>query len=140
MVGVLSNEGINALEKEGNPQPYMASMESVHHGNFTFEEIWPRKARTDHVSMLRNTTTKQCLRLPLSIHLCYATKSEKTKPQQWYIAFQCVNTKSGSFSNKGMQVCEKEGNYSPTLAQSMELQDKKAIFKMRRSCPNAMRY
>ena len=40
MVGVLSNEGIDARKKEGNPQPYLASMESVHQDNCTFEDIW----------------------------------------------------------------------------------------------------
>ena len=54
MVGVLSNEGINALKKEGNSQPYLASMESVHQGNFTFEDICARKARIDYVSMLHH--------------------------------------------------------------------------------------
>ena len=47
MVGVLSNEGIDVQKKEGNPQPYLASMESVHQDNCTFEDIWTLKARTD---------------------------------------------------------------------------------------------
>ena len=33
MVGVLSNEGIDVQKKEGNPQPYLASMESFHQDN-----------------------------------------------------------------------------------------------------------
>ena len=54
MVGVLSNEGINARKKEGNPQPYLASMDSVHQDNCTFEDIWTGEARTDHASMLNH--------------------------------------------------------------------------------------
>ena len=73
MVGVLSNEGINARKKEGNPQHYLASMESVHQDNCTFEDIWTLDARTDHESMLHlMTTTQQCL-----------------------VAFECINNISG---------------------------------------------
>ena len=62
MVGVLSNEGIDVQKKEGNPQPYLASMESVHQDNCTFEDIWTLKARTDHESMLHlMTIPQQCL-------------------------------------------------------------------------------
>ena len=50
IVGVLSNEGLDARKKEGNPQPYLASMQSVHQDNFTFEDIWTRDVRTDYVS------------------------------------------------------------------------------------------
>ena len=59
MVGVLSNEGIDVQKKEGNPQPYLASMESVHQDNGTLEDIWTLKARTDHESMLHLVTTPQ---------------------------------------------------------------------------------
>ena len=44
MVGVLSNKGIDVQKKEGNPQPYLASMESVHQDN-----IWTCEPRTDHI-------------------------------------------------------------------------------------------
>ena len=42
-VGAFSNEGIDVQKQEGNPQPYLASMESVHQDN-----IWTCKPRTDH--------------------------------------------------------------------------------------------
>ena len=57
MVGVLSNEGIDARTKEENPQPDLASMESVHQDNCTLEDIWTLKARTDHESMLHHLMT-----------------------------------------------------------------------------------
>jgi hypothetical protein len=40
---------------------------------------------------------------------------------------ECVYNKSGLLSNEWMKVCEKEGNYSPTLSPSDELQNEKAI-------------
>ncbi len=48
MVGVLSNKGIEVQKKEGNPQPYLACMESVHHDKFTLEDLWTGEASTDH--------------------------------------------------------------------------------------------
>ena len=159
MVGVLSNEGIDVQKKEGNPQPYLASMESVHQDN-----IWTCEPRTDHIfhrpfvmarvldagsgdaftgrtSELRGkdidpqpnrvgfnqdypkTTPQQC---PVAFK-CVTNISVKTTPQQCPVAFKCVYNKSGLLSNELMKVCEKEGNYSPTLSPSDELQNEKAI-------------
>jgi hypothetical protein len=44
MVVVLGNVGIDVQKKEGNPQPYLASMESVH-----LDNIWTHEVRTDHI-------------------------------------------------------------------------------------------
>ena len=124
MVGALSNEGINARKKEGNPQPYLASMESVHQDNCTFEDIWTLKARTDHESMFHlMTTPQQCF----VAFKCVNIISDKATPQQCLGAFKSVCNESGLLSNEWMEVCEKEGNHSPTLSPSNELQNGKAI-------------
>ena len=89
MVGALSNEGINARKKEGNPQPYLASMVSVHQDNFTLEDIWTCEARTEHVSMLHHRTPT---------------------PQQCHVALNCVHKKirqdNTSTRSHIIQVCQ----------------------------------
>ena len=99
-------------------------MESVHQDNCTLEDIWTLKASTDHESMLHlMTTPQQCL----VAFKCVNNISDKATPQQCLGAFKRVCNGSGLLSNEWMEVCEKEGNHSPTLSPSNELQNEKAI-------------
>jgi hypothetical protein len=118
MVGVLSNEGIDVQKKEGNPQPYLASMESVHQDN-----IWTCEPRTDHIChcpfvMARALDAGSCDAFTCrTSELCgkdidpqpnrvgFNQDYPKTTPQQCPVAFKCVYNKSGLLSNEWMKIC-----------------------------------
>ncbi len=104
MVGVFSNEGIDVQKKEGNPQPYLASMESVHQ-----DDIWTCEPRTDHIfhrpfvmahaldagSCDAFTSRTSELRWkdidPQPNRVGFNQDYPKTTPQECPIAFKCVN-------------------------------------------------
>jgi hypothetical protein len=107
MMGVLSNDGIDAQKKEGNPQPYLASMESVYQDN-----IWTREVRIDHIFhcpfvMARALDAGSCDAFtgrtselrgketdPQPNRVGFKQDYPKTTPQQCLVAFECVYNKS----------------------------------------------
>ncbi len=95
-----------------HPQPYLASMESVHQDEFTRHDLWTREARTDHFFhrpfvMARTldagsddafTSSTSELRGkeidPQPNRVGFKQDYPKTTPKQCPIAFKCVNNKS----------------------------------------------